>query len=135
MPPPTGLVSNMHSHRGMSLEHSQYNNGWSPVGCMCAPCVKKHSPVMAFREPLGNSLVLFQALRALFPSWDIAGSSVMGIEHAFYHQSSFRWPFIGRATSTERYVFVSAASSDLILHSNCETVYATSACSRPAYFI
>ena len=50
---------------------------WSPVGCMCAPCVKKRSPVKAFREPLGNSLVLFQALRALFPSWDVASEQAL----------------------------------------------------------
>ena len=27
---PTGMVPNMHRHTGMSVEHSQYSNGWSP---------------------------------------------------------------------------------------------------------
>ena len=42
------------------------------VGCMCSPCVKKRSPVKTFPEPMGNSLVLLQALRDLSPSWDIS---------------------------------------------------------------
>ena len=40
------------------------------VGCMSTSCLKRRSPVKAFKKPLGNSLVLFYELRALFASWD-----------------------------------------------------------------
>ena len=47
------------------------------VGCMCSPCIKKRSPVKTFREPMGNSLVLLQAIRDLFPSWDISAEQAL----------------------------------------------------------
>ena len=39
------------------------------VGCMCSPCVRSRS-FKTFCEPMGNSLVLLQAIRDLFPVWD-----------------------------------------------------------------
>ena len=47
------------------------------VGCMCSPCVRRRSPVKTFREPMGNSLVLLQAIRDLFPVWDVSAEQTL----------------------------------------------------------
>ena len=44
---------------------------------MCSPCVKRRSPVKTFREPMGNSLVLLQAIQDLFPSRDISAEQAL----------------------------------------------------------
>ena len=35
------------------------------------------SPVKTFREPMGNSLVLLQAIRDLFPAWDVSAEQAL----------------------------------------------------------
>ena len=47
------------------------------VGCMCSPCVRSRSLVKTFREPMGNSLVLLQAIRDLFPVWDVSAEQAL----------------------------------------------------------
>ena len=47
------------------------------VGCMCSPCVRSRTPVKTFRKPMGNSLVLLQAIRDLFPSWDVSAEQAL----------------------------------------------------------
>ena len=46
------------------------------VGCMCSPCVRSRS-LKTFREPMGNSLVLLQAIRDLFPVWDVSAEQAL----------------------------------------------------------
>ena len=46
------------------------------VGCMCSPCVRSRS-FKTFREPMGNSLVLLQAIRDLFPVWDVSAEQAL----------------------------------------------------------
>ena len=46
------------------------------VGCMCSPCVRSRSS-RTFREPMGNSLVLLQAVRDLFPVWDVSAEQAL----------------------------------------------------------
>ena len=46
------------------------------VGCMCSPCVRSRSS-KTFREPMGNSLVLLQAIRDLFPVWDVSAEQAL----------------------------------------------------------
>ena len=46
------------------------------VGCMCSPCVRSRSS-RTFREPMGNSLVLLQAIRDLFPVWDVSAEQAL----------------------------------------------------------
>ena len=46
------------------------------VGCMCSPCVRSRSS-KTFREPMGNSLVLLQAICDLFPVWDVSAEQAL----------------------------------------------------------
>ena len=46
------------------------------VGCMCSPCVRSRS-LKTFCEPMGNSLVLLQAIRDLFPVWDVSAEQAL----------------------------------------------------------
>ena len=46
------------------------------VGCMCSPCVRSRS-LKTFREPMGNSLVLLQAICGLFPVWDVSAEQAL----------------------------------------------------------
>ena len=46
------------------------------VECMCSPCVRSRSS-RTFREPMGNSLVLLQAVRDLFPVWDVLAEQAL----------------------------------------------------------
>ena len=46
------------------------------VGCMCSHCVRSRSS-RTFREPMGNSLVLLQAIRDLFPVWDVSAEQAL----------------------------------------------------------
>ena len=46
------------------------------VGCMCSPCVRSRSS-RTFREPMGNSLVLLQAICDLFPVWDVSAEQAL----------------------------------------------------------
>ena len=43
---------------------------------MCSPCVRSRSP-KTFREPIGNSLVLLQAIRDIFPVWDVSAEQAL----------------------------------------------------------
>ena len=43
---------------------------------MCSPCVRSRSS-KTFREPMGNSLVLLQAIRDLFPVWDVSAEQAL----------------------------------------------------------
>ena len=43
---------------------------------MCSPCVRSRS-FKTFREPMGNSLVLLQAIRDLFPVWDASAEQAL----------------------------------------------------------
>ena len=43
---------------------------------MCSPCVRSRSS-RTFREPMGNSLVLLQAVRDLFPVWDVSAEQAL----------------------------------------------------------
>ena len=43
---------------------------------MCSPCVRSRSS-RTFREPMGNSLVLLQAIRDLFPVWDVSAEQAL----------------------------------------------------------
>ena len=45
------------------------------VGCMCSPCVRSRSLAKTF--PMGNSLVLLQAIRDLFPVWDVSAEQAL----------------------------------------------------------
>ena len=47
------------------------------VGCLNTSCLKMQSPVKTFKEPLGNSLILFHELLTLFASWN-ATSEICG---------------------------------------------------------
>ena len=47
------------------------------VGYMCSLCVRRRSPVKTFREPMGNSLVLLQAICDLFPVWDVSAEQTL----------------------------------------------------------
>ena len=40
------------------------------AGCTCSPCVRS-------RSPMGNSLVLLQAIRDLFPVWDVSAEQAL----------------------------------------------------------
>ena len=43
---------------------------------MCSPCVRSRSS-KTFREPMGNSLVLLQAIHDLFPVWDVSAEQAL----------------------------------------------------------